>query len=488
MVWMMDGIPRTGGIDAAITRRRFVRNAGAAAAGATLLGTYGSGSAGGAATPTPADRRRLRWWHRRPDGGARARRARVQGDGLRAPRVGRQGPQHRGPSVAPRGGRTAAARRALPAALLRASTRTSTDTLRRIPFGSNPNGVFDNLVAALPRSWRPADGQRQRGASVRRDRRPPLHTPSRSSTRCTARSFKAGFPPQAASPATSLPASPSSSPAARLVVVGQWERTPWTEFVRRRSLRRRLTGDAGQHVFSEFVPGVQGPSGPAHTSRPASSRDRSSTACSGSAPNGRELPNPQPARPTRRGSTRGCSLLRRMRRAAAQLVTTLTRLRGRQRPDRRRAHPRTAGCQERSRPTGTYARFRSSVPAASWSQPILAADPLPGRIWTPQHRLDERHEVLPSPRSARSYAATSCAPTRPGRSASISQAQFWPVDFAKPTATAQVRESLSVFISNWNEPGVLYGKPARECIRGGDRRRGLGTDEAPFQRRRQDPY
>ncbi len=46
---------------------------------------------------------------------------------------------------------------------------------------------------------------------------------------------------------------------------------------------------------------------------------------------------------------------------------------------------------------------------------------------------------------------------------SISQAQFWKDDFATTYGDGEARESLSVVISNWNEPGVLYGKPAREC-------------------------
>jgi uncharacterized protein with NAD-binding domain and iron-sulfur cluster len=46
---------------------------------------------------------------------------------------------------------------------------------------------------------------------------------------------------------------------------------------------------------------------------------------------------------------------------------------------------------------------------------------------------------------------------------SISQAQFWKRDFPREYGDGQVRDCLSVIISNWNEPGILYGKPARDC-------------------------
>ena len=46
---------------------------------------------------------------------------------------------------------------------------------------------------------------------------------------------------------------------------------------------------------------------------------------------------------------------------------------------------------------------------------------------------------------------------------SISQRQFWTgVDFSQ-FGTGAVRGILSVDISEWEQPGVLYGKPAREC-------------------------
>jgi 15-cis-phytoene desaturase len=47
----------------------------------------------------------------------------------------------------------------------------------------------------------------------------------------------------------------------------------------------------------------------------------------------------------------------------------------------------------------------------------------------------------------------------------ISQKQFWPrIDLSR-YGDGQVRDILSTDISNWDEPGILYGKPARQCTR-----------------------
>ncbi|MFE5141208.1 FAD-dependent oxidoreductase [Streptomyces fagopyri] len=48
---------------------------------------------------------------------------------------------------------------------------------------------------------------------------------------------------------------------------------------------------------------------------------------------------------------------------------------------------------------------------------------------------------------------------------SVSQAQFWNVDFRSTYGDGTVADCLSVDISAWDTPGILYGKPARECTR-----------------------
>jgi uncharacterized protein with NAD-binding domain and iron-sulfur cluster len=47
---------------------------------------------------------------------------------------------------------------------------------------------------------------------------------------------------------------------------------------------------------------------------------------------------------------------------------------------------------------------------------------------------------------------------------SISQPQFWHGrDFARDYGDGQARDCLSAIASEWDEPGILYGKPARDC-------------------------
>jgi uncharacterized protein with NAD-binding domain and iron-sulfur cluster len=46
---------------------------------------------------------------------------------------------------------------------------------------------------------------------------------------------------------------------------------------------------------------------------------------------------------------------------------------------------------------------------------------------------------------------------------SISQAQFWKKKFGTTYGKGDVNECLSIDVSAWDVPGILYGKPAREC-------------------------
>lgn len=45
----------------------------------------------------------------------------------------------------------------------------------------------------------------------------------------------------------------------------------------------------------------------------------------------------------------------------------------------------------------------------------------------------------------------------------LSQAQFWPLDFAATYGDGTIRDVLSIDISDWDTAGILYGKTAKEC-------------------------
>ncbi|GAA0835918.1 FAD-dependent oxidoreductase [Streptosporangium amethystogenes subsp. fukuiense] len=48
---------------------------------------------------------------------------------------------------------------------------------------------------------------------------------------------------------------------------------------------------------------------------------------------------------------------------------------------------------------------------------------------------------------------------------SISQAQFWKNDFAGTYGDGTVTDCLSLDLSDWNTPGILFGKTAKQCTR-----------------------
>jgi uncharacterized protein with NAD-binding domain and iron-sulfur cluster len=45
----------------------------------------------------------------------------------------------------------------------------------------------------------------------------------------------------------------------------------------------------------------------------------------------------------------------------------------------------------------------------------------------------------------------------------LTQAQFWRDDFAATYGDGTAVDCLSVDVSNWDDPGILYGKPAKKC-------------------------
>ena len=60
----------------------------------------------------------------------------------------------------------------------------------------------------------------------------------------------------------------------------------------------------------------------------------------------------------------------------------------------------------------------------------------------------------------------------------LTQGQFWAErDFARDYGDGSAVDCLSVDISDWDTPGILYGKPAKQCTREEIAKRGLGADQ-----------
>jgi uncharacterized protein with NAD-binding domain and iron-sulfur cluster len=100
-----------------------------------------------------------------------------------------------------------------------------------------------------------------------------------------------------------------------------------------------------------------------------------------------------------------------------------------------------------------------------WTRRVLAADP----------RLGAMRELTVDWMVGIQYYLTRHAPLTEGHMAymdapwaltSINQAQFWPDrDIARDYGDGRVKDILSVDISDWDTPGILYGKPAKRCSR-----------------------
>jgi uncharacterized protein with NAD-binding domain and iron-sulfur cluster len=124
-------------------------------------------------------------------------------------------------------------------------------------------------------------------------------------------------------------------------------------------------------------------------------------------------------------------------------------------------------------PDGTTARvdadwFVAAVPAdravTLWNSALRAADP----------RLAAMDGLRHTWSNGIQYFLRRPVPAPPGhvfhidapwKLASISQSRFWAAPFAATWGDGGVQESLSVVVSDWDAPGVLYGKPARACTR-----------------------
>jgi uncharacterized protein with NAD-binding domain and iron-sulfur cluster len=97
-----------------------------------------------------------------------------------------------------------------------------------------------------------------------------------------------------------------------------------------------------------------------------------------------------------------------------------------------------------------------------WNRQILGADPSLERMnglqtdWMNGMKLF-LGENRPLDRGVVDYADA------PWALSSVNQAQFWTGDFASVYGDGRVKDSLSVVIANWHEPGIVYGKPASEC-------------------------
>ncbi|MEA2224370.1 MAG: hypothetical protein QOH83_2746 [Solirubrobacteraceae bacterium] len=331
--------------------------------------------------------------------------------------------------------------------------QNTVDTLRRIPFESNPQGAFDNLVA-LPQLMFARDGGRHDLALAIGAVDPAAYTPQEILDLIVGVLLE-----------TKLPADAVAWFASRLVIylsscdarrTGQWENETWTNFTRAdrygEDYRRILI-----NTFTEFVQASKASTTSANF--PCHVLECFVYNLLGLNSNGpliRAL-----NRPTNEafidpwlGVLRGLGIGLRNHHEL-----TGFELRG----------GRISGARVRSRHGASTVRadwYVCALPVERarrmWSPAILAADPQLARM----QRLDtdwmSGMKFFLRARTPITKGTIGCADS-PWAVTIVTQGQFWPVDFAATYGDGRAHDCLSAIVANWSAPGILYGKPAREC-------------------------
>jgi uncharacterized protein with NAD-binding domain and iron-sulfur cluster len=327
------------------------------------------------------------------------------------------------------------------------------DTMRRIPSGGNPNGAFDHLVAAPQESYARAGGRPDFNAAFYPDPRP-----------WTLEQFRASLI-GAIDIGTHLPAHEAAWFAERLIVflsscdarrLGEFERQSWWQFVAaerfseeyRRvlvsSVTRFILGSKASEASARTV-GLLWEAG-LYNVLGRTGSDAFDRVLDG--PTNEVLIDPWEALLRRLGvrfrlGTRVEGLLVRDGRIAAAEVRGP---RGQRRLARADWFVLAVPVERARRLLG--ARARAADPR------LRRLDALETR-WMSGMQFYLR-EPLPIVRGHVLYVDS------PWALSSIGQAQFWGGDFERRYGDGSARDCMSVVLGDFDEPGVVYGKPARE--------------------------
>jgi uncharacterized protein with NAD-binding domain and iron-sulfur cluster len=327
------------------------------------------------------------------------------------------------------------------------------DTMARLPFGSNPLGTFDNCVAAPQILVSRAPG-RDLLTPLGAPDYPRPYTPEQILDLILGVLLETRLPPQAVAHfANRLLVFLSSSDARRK---GQWENVTWTDYIGgdrfgddyrkimvlpfsqtvQASKAERTAAEFSAHVYELFLSGWtgRGTNGPLWRVL--------------NLPTDEALIDPWVAHLESLGV---------QMRNGHEVRRLLMR------------DGRIAGARVRSANGVSTVRadwYVSALPVerarALWNEAVLAADPALASMnqlntgWmngiqfflSEERPLCDGHVI---------YADS------PWLLSSVNKAQFWPVDFARTYGDGRSRDCLSAIVSDWDKPGILYGKPARDC-------------------------
>jgi uncharacterized protein with NAD-binding domain and iron-sulfur cluster len=326
------------------------------------------------------------------------------------------------------------------------------ETMKRIPFGSNRQGVYGNLTAAPQMRMSRAGGRDVFFPTDLADAR--AYGPARMHETLVGLALEEDLPPEAAAHlADRMMVFLSSCDARR---IGQWEHVSWSDFARSDEF-----GGYYRRHFSELVSHVM----------QASHADRTSTKFVGKiieagVYNLAKVSSTEPTFRVLDAPTNEAWIepwIAHLTDLGVDLNLDCT-LQGFAMRDGRISAARV------SRPTGVQVvradNYVCALPVERavplLSEQMIRADPALGEMrklqtaWMSGIQFYLRHRT---PLSHGHVVFTDS----PWAISGISQSQFWPAEFANTYGDGTAHECISVIASDWNTPGRLTGKPARDC-------------------------
>lgn len=334
------------------------------------------------------------------------------------------------------------------------------DTLRRIPFPGNANGVWDNLVAPREMMFARSGG--------REDLRAPIPWPGHSPAPLTPEEIGRALT-GILQTLVRLPAHETAYFVNRVLVFltscderreEVWERTPWWEFTRAARMSTEYQRILAIGVTRNIV---------------ATKAEEASTRTVGT------LGEAFVFNLLGRGADGPVDRILNLPTNEAWITPWETHLRslgvefriGWTVEEVRCEDGRVSGVAvlepSGARRTVTADHYVSALPVErarrTWSPALRAADPMLGRCdalrtdWMTgiQFYLTERAPLV--------HGHLNCIDS-PWSLTAIQQAEHWPSrDFAADYGDGTAVDCLSVDVSEWDRPGILYGKTAKECTR-----------------------
>ncbi|MEU8774357.1 FAD-dependent oxidoreductase [Streptomyces sp. NPDC048606] len=334
------------------------------------------------------------------------------------------------------------------------------DTMRRIPFPGNANGVWDNLVAPREMMFARSGG--------REDLRAPIPWPEHSPASLTPEELRRALT-GIMETLVRLPAHETAYFVNRALVFltscderrdGQWERTPWWEFTRAARMSTEYQRILAIGVTRNIV---------------ATKAEEASTRTVGTLGEafvfnllGRGADGP-PDRilnlPTNEAWIDPWEDLLRSLGVEFRIGWTVREVRC--------EGGRVSGVAVTDE-TGTARtvvadHYVSALPVEharrTWGAALRAADPMLGRCDALRTDWMTGIQFYLTARAPLVHGHLNCIDS-PWSLTAIQQAPHWPArDFPADYGDGAVVDCLSVDVSEWDRPGILYGKTARRCTR-----------------------